>query len=158
MHRHSLHRLPVLGREQRHCAECSASACEFQEQRRGVCVVRGALCVARLEHPRGRGIAALPADQRALGPAGDLRGRAVQDRSIKVRKRPRHWPHDRTGPIWLAVRGCTASQLRPYGPLGRLGDLRCKAGPPRAHADLTPPSSTLGYCTFPTASTSLGIP
>jgi hypothetical protein len=30
---------------------------------------------------------------------------------------------------WLAVRGCATSALRPYGPLGRLGDLRCQAGP-----------------------------
>jgi hypothetical protein len=35
-----------------------------------------------------------------------------------------------TGPIWLAVRGCTRGALRPYGPLSRLGILQSEAGSP----------------------------
>jgi hypothetical protein len=75
---------------------------------------------------------------RAHRQSGDLGGRAVQDRSIEFGGASGIGQMPHTGPIWLTVRGCATSPLRPYGPLRPLGVLQGEAAPIAPFTPLAP--------------------
>jgi len=66
---------------------------------------------------------AWPSLSRALGQPGRARGPGGSRPLDRVRKGPAS-ATCHTGPIWLAVRGCATSSLRPYGPLRRFGTIK----------------------------------